>query len=292
MTLVSYLKQGDQVLIGVNGRTMTVGPDHPNYTKVLQAISENNTKALPSLADVSESIREYSRGLITIDSGEVFYNETVLHNVICDRLVDMLKAEENIDPLVLFLENLMDNPSLAAINEMYLFMDANGLPITPDGYFLAYKFVNENYKDSHSNTFDNSIGAVVEMDRSDCDDDRSRTCSTGLHFCGLSYLRSFSGAHIMIVKINPRDVVSIPRDYDNAKGRACRYEVVGEHKVEGEQIVYETSAFDGPVDRRFTEGEMPTAEDVIAYKEQTTNEDGAVPFIKGLFTWFKSGSRN
>ena len=31
----------------------------------------------------------------------------------------------------------------------------------------------------------------------------------------------------MVVKINPRDVVSIPEDYDNAKGRCCRYEVVG-----------------------------------------------------------------
>jgi hypothetical protein len=32
----------------------------------------------------------------------------------------------------------------------------------------------------------------------------------------------------VIVKINPRDVVSIPSDYNDAKGRACRYEVIGE----------------------------------------------------------------
>ena len=30
----------------------------------------------------------------------------------------------------------------------------------------------------------------------------------------------------MILKINPRDVVSIPVDYNNTKGRACKYEVV------------------------------------------------------------------
>jgi hypothetical protein len=36
----------------------------------------------------------------------------------------------------------------------------------------------------------------------------------------------------MIVKINPADVVSIPSDYHNAKGRACRYEVIGEHAYE------------------------------------------------------------
>ena len=32
----------------------------------------------------------------------------------------------------------------------------------------------------------------------------------------------------MILKINPADVVSIPSDYNNSKGRACRYEVIGE----------------------------------------------------------------
>jgi hypothetical protein len=32
----------------------------------------------------------------------------------------------------------------------------------------------------------------------------------------------------VIVKINPRDVVSIPTDYNDSKGRACRYEVVDE----------------------------------------------------------------
>jgi hypothetical protein len=41
-------------------------------------------------------------------------------------------------------------------------------------------------------------------------------------------LSSFGGDRTVIVKINPADVVSIPSDYNDAKGRACRYEVVGE----------------------------------------------------------------
>ena len=48
----------------------------------------------------------------------------------------------------------------------------------------------------------------------------------------------------MILKINPRDVVSIPTDYNNSKGRTCRYEVIGEHNVEDR---HETEAFDRPV---------------------------------------------
>lgn len=290
MALVSFLKQGDQILVAANGRTYEVGPDHPNYNAVLEAISVGDTKSLPTLADISDVIREYSRGLVTIDNGDVYINGDVIHNVICDHLVDMLKANEDIDPLVLFLENLMDNPSKAAIDEMYLFMDANDLPITPDGYFLAYKYVGNDYKDCHTRTFDNSVGATVEMDRGNCDDDRTRTCSTGLHFCGLSYLSNASNQHIMILKINPRDVVSIPEDYNNAKGRCCRYEVVGEHTT---QDAVNTSAFDGPVDKRFTEGEVPTAEEVLEYKDQLVEGDtpSVIPFIKGLFTWWSDRSR-
>jgi hypothetical protein len=45
-------------------------------------------------------------------------------------------------------------------------------------------------------------------------------------------LNSFGGERIVILKINPRDVVSIPTDYNNSKGRACRYEIIGELGVD------------------------------------------------------------
>jgi hypothetical protein len=37
-----------------------------------------------------------------------------------------------------------------------------------------------------------------------------------------------SGNRVVIVEIDPRDVVSIPSDYNNAKGRCWKYKVVGE----------------------------------------------------------------
>jgi hypothetical protein len=107
-------------------------------------------------------------------------------------------------------------------------LEKNSLPITPDGHFLAYKKVRYDYKDCHSGTMDNSVGQVVEMERNSVDDDKDRTCSTGLHFCSRDYLNHFGGERLVIVKVNPRDVVSIPSDYNGAKGRACRYEVVDE----------------------------------------------------------------
>jgi hypothetical protein len=143
-------------------------------------------------------------------------------------MIAMLQEGFPIEPLVLFMENLMTNPSHRAVNELYGFLENNNLPITPDGHFLAYKKVSEDYKDVYSGTFDNSVGKVCEMERNQVDDDKDRTCSVGLHFCSQEYLNHFGGERTMILKINPRDVVSIPSDYHNSKGRCSRYEVIGE----------------------------------------------------------------
>jgi hypothetical protein len=124
---------------------------------------------------------------------------------------------------------------------------------------------------------DNSPGRVVEMERNKVDDNKDQTCSTGLHFCGLSYLGHFGGSdsRIVIVKINPRDVVSIPSDYNGAKGRACRYEVIGEMGVSAEE------AFDKPVQSNANgtktvpvESAKPAVDPRVAGLAQEYDKDG------------------
>jgi hypothetical protein len=81
------------------------------------------------------------------------------------------------------------------------------------------------------------------MPRNKVDDNQNNTCSYGLHFCSEGYLKHFGGARTVIVKINPRDVVSIPNDYNQTKGRTCRYEVIGEVGVNPD----DAAEFDKPV---------------------------------------------
>jgi hypothetical protein len=52
----------------------------------------------------------------------------------------------------------------------------------------------------------------------------------------------------MILKINPRDVVSIPSDYENTKGRTCKYEVIGEHELDEMTHAFESSVYDEDYD--------------------------------------------
>jgi hypothetical protein len=155
----------------------------------------------------------------------------------------MLQDGFPVEPLVKFMENLMSNPSFRAVNELYGFLEKNSLPITPDGCFLAYKKVRNDYMDIHSGTFNNSVGLICEMERNKVDDNQNNTCSSGLHFCSQEYLGSFGGSdsRIMILKISPADVVSIPTDYNNSKGRTCKYTVIGELGVNPEE------AFTSPV---------------------------------------------
>jgi hypothetical protein len=110
-----------------------------------------------------------------------------------------------------------------------LFLEVNDMPITPDGHFLTYKAVTSDYKDFHTGKFDNSIGAKPEMPRHEVDDNRAITCSRGLHAANKDYASSFGGTgHLMVCKVNPKDVVSIPNDYNNAKMRVSKYEVIDE----------------------------------------------------------------
>lgn len=74
------------------------------------------------------------------------------------------------------------------------------------------------------------VGAVVEMPRDKVDDRGHVECSVGLHVGTYGYASTFysgSGSQLLLVKVDPKDVVSVP-DYDFTKLRACRYTVVGE----------------------------------------------------------------
>jgi len=125
----------------------------------------------------------------------------------------------------------MENPSHRAVQELYSFLEAGSMALTEDGYFLTYKKIRENWTDIHTGTFDNSIGATPNMPRNMVDEDSEKTCSNGLHVCSYDYLSHFGWSdnnRVVLCKVNPRDVVAIPKDYNNTKMRVCEYKVLQE----------------------------------------------------------------
>ena len=247
-----YIIQGDSLTIYFTdtGRQSTISRNtHPKFDQVLDAIRADDWDAVPNLVDLVAVIRDYTsdNGDIEVVDGDVLFQGKPFANAISDRLLAMLEEDLPVEPLCHFLTNLKKNPSKRAVDELYGFLENNMLPLTSDGHFVAYKKVRDNYRDIHSGKFDNSVGQICEMARNEVDEDKDRTCSSGLHFCSLDYLPNFggtSGYRVMLLKINPRDVVSIPSDYSNAKGRACRYEVIAEHTTNRVEDRDTTDAFD------------------------------------------------
>lgn len=223
-----YILQGDNIVIVIDGDPHTINRTHVTYTKLVDAIKSKDWDSVKELINPTKVVVNYSKGNLQIVDGEMFWKGQPFHNSLANRMISMLQEGFDVEPMVNFMHNLMRNPSKRAVDELYGFLEKNSLPITPDGCFLAYKRVKADYTDCHTGTMDNSVGRVVEMERNMVDDNRDNTCSTGLHFCSFDYLASFHGDRTVIVKINPADVVSIPSDYNNAKGRTCCYEVIGE----------------------------------------------------------------
>ena len=232
-----YLIQGSNITVIIGNQPHTISKTHITYERVKEAIKAGDWETVKDVIEPRKMVLNYGRGHVSIQGETLFWKDKELHSSLATRMITMLQEGFPIEPMVAFMENLMANPSRQAVQELYGFLEKNNLPITPDGHFLAYKRVRGDYLDCHSGTMDNSVGNVVEMERNEVDDNRNNTCSNGLHFCSHSYLSHFGGDRTVIVKINPRDVVSIPSDYNDAKGRACRYEVIGEVGVNPEDEV-------------------------------------------------------
>lgn len=241
----SFIISGDNVTVVIDNKVFNVDPSHTNYTKIVEALKQRDYTTVSDLIDLEKAVRDYSNGAVEVKHGVVYYNGRVMDNSLTERMLRMLKEGFDVGPLCRFMERLMKNPSGRAVKELYRFLESNSLPLSDDGYFLAYKNVREDFKDKHSGTFDNSVGSVCEMPRNEVMDDPNQTCSAGLHFCSIEYLKGFWGTsgHTMIVKIDPADVVSIPVDYNNSKGRCCKYTVIAEHFNGTEDTLSEKSVY-------------------------------------------------
>lgn len=241
-----YLLQGRNLILVIDGKSHTISKDtHIAYSKIVEALKNQEWDEIRDLVSPKVVLTKFGSGNITIDGNKLLWKGQPFHNALASRMIEMYKDGFPIEPMVAFMENLMKNPSKRSVDQLYGFLEKNSLPITEDGYFLAFKRVRNDYLDIHSGTISNHVGAIVEMDRNMVDDNPDSHCSTGLHFCSESYLGHFgsSSQPVMILKINPADVVSIPSDYNGAKGRCMRYEVVGE--VEGDASQAFSSAVNG-----------------------------------------------
>lgn len=233
MNTPSLICTENSITVVFNGEMpKVIRNDHPNFKKCREAIRNRDWNNLHKLINVEETVRKYvSSNGIRVENGTLYYNNEPMHGLIVDRVFQFMREDLPFEPLIKFIENMMQNPSYRSRNELYSFLEHEGLPITEDGNFLAYKAVRNDYRDIYSGKFYNGIGCRVTMPRPNVDDDCNRGCSAGLHAGSLDYVRNYGSgdSKFLIVKINPRDVVSVPSE-DSRKLRCCEYIVLSEFK--------------------------------------------------------------
>jgi hypothetical protein len=242
MAEVKYLITKDSVHLSFEGQYHSVTVHDGNYGEVRTLIKEGRQdeiadilrrKALPVAEYIEGSGLSMVNGRLQDSAGNV------LPQVLNDRLKALKEDGFPVDSLVNFWRNLNTNPSEASRNQLFAFLEQNGHPLTEDGHFVAYRGVRADFKDKHTGTFDNSVGAVCEMPREDVDDNPNQTCSRGLHVAAYGYASGFSST-LVEVKVNPRDVVAVPNDYNGQKMRVCRFEVMALCAGEIKATVYGT----------------------------------------------------
>ena len=244
MNYVNSLITDQSIVMVFDEGTKVCSSGHPCFNKVKNLILKG--KPMDALAefDITLKLKKHSSGAFFVDNGVVYMdnaNPVPLPTALSSRVIQFADAGLNFRPLVSFWNNIQKNPKPEAVKDLYAFLEHNGISITEDGCFCAYKGVENDY---HSNFFgvwkqdadgnyyidasdryDNTPGNRVEMPREKVDDNRDVTCSSGLHVAAFNYANGFC-ARLILVKVNPADVVSVPTDYNGQKMRTCGYDVL------------------------------------------------------------------
>lgn len=219
---IPFVLKDNFINVIVNKKSFTLSSSHPTFAKMKAALKAKQWSKVPGLVNLSQSIANYSQGNVEIKNGSVYYRGEKVHNVLADRIIDLVNAGKPFIPLLKFLNNLYRNPSKPARDEFYEWLVGNDLPITDNGCFLAYKSVKNNNTDTHTGKIDNSPGQRIMGARDNFDEHYRTQCSSGYHICSKQY--GVYGDKTMAVVVNPRFVLSA----NSGKMRVTDYEVLAE----------------------------------------------------------------
>lgn len=237
------------------------GDVEDEYIFDLCSVEGNISRMSDNLADLPTNRFEFD-----FEAGVITYDGEVIDSQITNQIIRMAKSEsasnkKHLNALIKFVENLYKNQSEFVRQQFFGWLTytqtfESGFTITEDGCLLGYKGCAWGEVDgervpvsiNHGHAFadgveyhgaiPNKIGSIVSMARSEVTDDPNIGCSAGLHVGTYSYASGWAKGVLLLVKVNPRDIVSVPTECDAQKIRCSRYEVLEVTEVEYTEPVY------------------------------------------------------
>lgn len=221
---------------------------HPYWNDILTGLRSGDADVY-SLFDVKGGLKKKLDRLsdrVDFDGEIVFFDGSPVNDALAQQIARFLEqGVSDWEPLVKFWEKVATNPSEHSRENLYRWLATHDFSVTVDGDIVGYKgvkLVDNVYKSIHAGpayvdgvhvngNVPNQPGTVVSMPRADVTENPAIGCHVGLHVGTWDYASGFAQGAVLEVHVNPRDVVSVPTDCDDAKMRVSKYTVAG--KVEG-----------------------------------------------------------
>jgi len=238
---MQYIINSNGIVLFIDNKPLKFERGSMQYAKILEKFDLPEDEQDAAIRQVIQKTSPNAeKNGFKISPESVTYLGEELPESLADKVRDIHEEGLPLSLFEKFWENLQLNPSSSSVRELYEFLSYKELPLTEDGCFLAYKGLDSDFwsisgnketkvingeVNSSGNIF-NGVGEKIEVRRWDVDDNRDNHCSFGLHVGSLDYARGFSQGTVVVVKINPKDVVSVPNDCNCQKCRVSAYEVV------------------------------------------------------------------
>ena len=244
------------VILG--GQPFMFDHTHPHYAALVECVHAGDADEFVRLVNTGNEIQSWSEGDFECRDGYLYFEGEQVASQPTSRVIEMIQQGFPHKPMLNYLTNLYDNVSERAVQESYTWSSHKGLPITDDGMMVGYKGVRHHTEDTikvkngdlhegdlvdiyTGKTFRNNVGDVCSMKRRQVCDDHTQGCSSGLHVGTYKYACDWAGnaGVVVLVKFNPKDIVSVPSDCNCEKMRVSEYEVIAIAREQLEEAVYE-----------------------------------------------------
>lgn len=258
------LMDDQSIIVSEGAASVVIAASDPTYGPVRRYLVDEHGEDFATVRDLVDryrtGVKAATAEAVAVVDGDTDYAEAepyrITHGdpveeVVLAAAIRLTNRDADLAPLGAFLRRLERNPSPASRSQLFGWLKAGGFTLTTDGLIVGYKSVRADGRSVHAGrepvtvqAQDGSvqtvtgqvpypIGATVWMPRDLVDDDRNSACSVGLHVGTYSYAERFS-EQMLVVLVDPADVVSVPA-YSNAeKMRVCRLFVAARH--DGEQM--------------------------------------------------------
>ena len=251
---MTYTIVNNSAVLFFNNKMHTVDGNHPHFDEITKLLkdSTHNDQRIIELVQPVKIIENIGNGFGVDENENLMFKDLVIHNLFAKKVIKLYRENLPYTNLIKFLEKIHAVGTSYSIDQLYNFLERYHFPITEDGNFICYKGVKGDFTSVHSGAgmvyypgmalpvfFENSylpnlIGTTVAVERESVDTNPDKHCSHGLHCGAAEYARGFAPT-LLLVEVNPADVVSVPNDYNFQKIRVCKYKVVAEH-LDAEEI--------------------------------------------------------